>query len=102
MPGATIVHAAAFAVGALVGGGAMAVVSARRQQQATPAAVPVVPPTPPQAVVDVKPGVVYRISPQVVSSVGVLPPVLKDGSPGAWLARSAVMSKWDSSVIIVC
>ena len=91
MPGATIVHAAAFAVGALVGGGTMAVVSARRQQ-ATPAAVPAVPPTPPQAVVDVKPGGVTRISPQVASSVGVLPPVLKYGSPGAWLARSAVMT----------
>lgn len=85
MPGASIVHAAAFAVGALVGGGAMAVVSARRQQYAPPAPVPTVAPTTQQPVVDVKPGGVTRISSQVASSASVLPPVLKHGSPGTSL-----------------
>ena len=91
MPGATIVHAAAFAVGALVGGGAMAAVSARRQQQAPPASVPAVAPTPPQPVVDVKPGGVTRISPQAASPVSVLPPMLKYGNPGTWLVCFDVM-----------
>lgn len=74
-------HAAAFAVGALVGGGAMAVVSARRQQYAPPPFVPA--PTPPQPVVDMKPEGITRISQQAVSVANVLPPVLKHGSLGA-------------------
>lgn len=69
----------------------MAAVSARRQQQASPASVPAVAPTPPQPVVDVKPGGVTRISPQAASPVSVLPPVLKYGNPGAWLLCSAAL-----------
>ncbi|KAI0736577.1 hypothetical protein C8Q72DRAFT_800523 [Fomitopsis betulina] len=96
MPGASIVHAAAFAVGALVGGGAMAVVSARRQQYAPPPLVPA--PTPPQPVVDMKPEGITRISQQAVSVANVLPPVLKHGSLGPvsdQLVRTAYVAGYD-------
>ncbi|TFY53167.1 hypothetical protein EVJ58_g9601 [Rhodofomes roseus] len=79
MPGATIVHAAAFAVGALVGGGVVSAVSARRQQHQIPvASVPATAPIISPPVVDVTPGGVTQISPQAATPVSVL----KYGNPG--------------------
>lgn len=77
MPGGTIVRAAFFAVGALVGGGvATAVAVSKRQVPAsTPASTPST-----QPVLDVKGGNVTQITSP--SPVTVLPPVLRYGSPG--------------------
>lgn len=76
MPAGTIVHAAFFAVGALVGGGVAAAVATGRRQ------APVAPPTQPtQPVLDVKGGTVTQVG--SLSQI-VLPPVLKYGNPGTY------------------
>ncbi|CDO69011.1 hypothetical protein BN946_scf184834.g18 [Trametes cinnabarina] len=63
MPSSTIVHAAVFAVGALVGGGVATAVTARNRRDVLPPSVPAPVPTPvstqtapPPPVIDVKPG----------------------------------------------
>jgi len=97
MPSAIIVHAAAFAVGALVGGGVVSAVSARRQHQLPAVSAPKNAHVPSQPVVDVKPGGVTQISAQVASHVSVLPPVL-NGNPGPvsdQLARIAYVAGYD-------
>ncbi|CCM03838.1 uncharacterized protein FIBRA_05987 [Fibroporia radiculosa] len=92
MPAATIVHAACFAVGALVGGG-VAVVAGRRQ-------APIIPiPTlgSPQPVLDVRPGGVTQIStPSTVYAAQQQ--VLKYGNPGPisdQLVRTAYVAGYD-------
>ncbi|KZT03557.1 uncharacterized protein LAESUDRAFT_814639 [Laetiporus sulphureus 93-53] len=95
MPGASIVHAAFFAVGALVGGGVAAAVSANRRQTTVP--VQTIQPHPSQPIVDVKEGGGAQISPASAASV-VLPPVLRHGNPGPvsdQLVRLAYVAGYD-------
>ncbi|KAI0928240.1 hypothetical protein AcW1_005547 [Taiwanofungus camphoratus] len=87
MPGATVMHAAMFAMGALVGGGVATAVGARRRQIGLPPGpAPAMTTTPvqtPQApIVDVRPGGVTQITSPASVVTSLEPPVLKYGNPG--------------------
>ncbi|PCH38707.1 hypothetical protein WOLCODRAFT_136405 [Wolfiporia cocos MD-104 SS10] len=90
MPGVSIVHAAFFAVGALVGGGVATAVSASRRQGSP------MPAQPQQPVLDVKQGGITQI--QGSSAVSIQSPVLKYGNPGPvsdQLVRLAYVAGYD-------
>ncbi|OBZ75205.1 Nuclease 1, mitochondrial [Grifola frondosa] len=98
MTSASIVHAAVFAVGAIVGGGIVTAIGSRNRQlpAPVPAAAPVHAPPP---VVDVKGGALTPItSPGAVVTVDAALPVLKYGHPGPisdLLVRKAYVASYD-------
>jgi hypothetical protein len=95
MPSSTVLHAACFAVGAIVGGGVITALESRRR------VVPL--PPPPSAtkasapLVEVQPTGATRITtPNAL--VNVEPPVLKHGNPGPisdMLVRKAYVAAYD-------
>ena len=90
MASSTIVHAAVFAVGALVGGGVATAVTSRKRDEygvaRTTGVTTQVPPNPP--VVDVKSGEgAVMKSPPAGTAVQVDTAILKYGHPGAWNAK---------------
>lgn len=80
MPSATIVHAAVFAVGALVGGGVATAVSARSRRDMLPPVPTQGAPAPP--VIHVKPGQGTQMQTAPGQVVKVDTSVLKYGNPG--------------------
>ena len=89
MPGATIVHAVSFAVGAIVGGGTVAAVTLSRQRQqpaptpSRPSTSAVVAPSPPPApLVQVESKGLTDLANTAKSLPGT---VLKYGNPGAFV-----------------
>lgn len=80
MPSATIVHAAVFAVGALVGGGVATAVSARNRRDMLPPVPAQSAPAPP--VIHVKPGQGTQMQTAPGQVVKVDTSVLKYGNPG--------------------
>ncbi|TFK25030.1 mitochondrial nuclease [Coprinopsis marcescibilis] len=95
MPGVTIIHAAVFTAGALVGGGIAAAVSSRKQ---VPAALPPRPASHP--IIEVgdrgRPQVATRS--EIVPWQAALPPALKNGNPGPisdLLVRRAYVAAYD-------
>ncbi|KAI0665079.1 hypothetical protein C8Q70DRAFT_941880 [Cubamyces menziesii] len=101
MPSSTIVHAAVFAVGALVGGGVATAVSARNKRDVLPPSVPAPVSTqtaPPPPVIDVKPGQGTKMETAPGSLMQVDTTVLKYGNPGPisdLLVRRAYVAGYD-------
>jgi endonuclease G len=83
MSSATLVQAAIFTVGALVGGGVTAALTVRKPAlPPPPKPAPVVAPAP---VMQVGPaGQAHIIAPPTSVNAGSLEPVLKYGNPGQW------------------
>ncbi|KAL4074699.1 hypothetical protein V8B97DRAFT_1868444 [Scleroderma yunnanense] len=95
MPGAKAIHAACFAVGAVVGGGIATLVSARSTRPAPSTTTAVVPTVPP--IVEVGPSGDARF-PSGVVSTALVSPVLKYGHPGPipdLLVRKAYTAAYD-------
>ncbi|KAL1947561.1 hypothetical protein VTO73DRAFT_13285 [Trametes versicolor] len=96
MPSATIVHAAVFAVGALVGGGVATAVSARSRRDMLPPVPAQGAPAPP--VIHVKPGQGTQMQTAPGQVVKVDTSVLKYGNPGPIadiLVRRAYVAGYD-------
>ncbi|KAF8894441.1 hypothetical protein BD779DRAFT_1609201 [Infundibulicybe gibba] len=94
MPGSTLVRAAIFTAGALVGGGVATALSNRRSQQ-TIVAVPS--PNGPRPVIEVGPSGRTHIT-QPEASLSLVPQVLKYGNPGPIadpLVRKAYVAAYD-------
>ncbi|KIO04109.1 hypothetical protein M404DRAFT_602542 [Pisolithus tinctorius Marx 270] len=88
MPSATAIHAACFAVGAVVGGGIAAAVSARgvgrpRPASATASSTAVIPAVGPP-IVEVGPTGDAKLIPSAAVSGALVSPVLKYGHPGGF------------------
>ena len=91
MASSTIVHAAVFAVGALVGGGVATAVTSRKRDEygvarTTAVTTTQVPPNPPVGDVKSGEGAVMK-SPPAGTAVQVDTAILKYGHPGAWNAK---------------
>ena len=95
MPGATVIHAACFAVGAIVGGGTVAAVSLSRQRQPVPVPVPskpgsttavVAPGPPPSPLIQVESKGLTDLTRTAEKLPGT---VLKYGNPGAFHSGSS-------------
>ena len=87
MASSTIVHAAVFAVGALVGGGVATAVASRNKPRDMLPPVPTQRPTPPP-MMDMKEGVLVKPPPGATVQVDTA--VLKYGHPGACIQSSRV------------
>lgn len=95
MPTSTILHAACFAVGALVGGGVATAISASSSKRTVPAPVPAEPPRAP--IIEVQQGGVPKLN-TPGPLVKVDSEILKHGHPGPisdLLVRKAYVAAYD-------